>query len=460
MPAISVKKPKQKKTPVVWLIRPWIEDFSAFDHFDQPVEFLVIAAWLRHHGCSIHYIDGLRGKTPQNIGENRGDKPENALKLDKYSSLPIKKPIIFSKIPRYYKRFGIPVDTFKSHLEHLPEPQVILVTTGMTYWYQAVQGVWTVLNELSPDVPKAVGGVYAGIVPEHARQHLHGATVFPGGAGNSFYRWMSQAVGYTIPTPDINDWILPAWDLVPERTYVTFVTSRGCRRHCSYCAASLLASTWQARSLIAVRNEIERLISQFTIRDIALYDDDLGCSTPEGKKHFRDFLNMLAENTFPVRWHLPNAVSVDAVTPDTAKLMAAAGFEQPRLSLPHMDRHLDNNGLDKHACLAFHNASTNLLEAGYRTEYMSTYLITGLPGQKLRGLQHAAEQLQKIGIRPYLAQFSPIPGTRAGDIRLRQLVENFQVKDLLLTNKILSVYAHEGWTGHQYQSFAAHLKNG
>ena len=90
---------------------------------------------------------------------------------------------------------------------------------------------------------------------------------------------------------------------------------------------------------------------------------------------------------------------------------------------------------------------------------MSTYLIAGLPEQKLSWLKKAIDQLDKVGIKSYLAQFSPIPGTPAGNSRLQQLAEKLQTNDLLLTNKIFSVYEHEGWSGEEYQMLALELKN-
>jgi len=81
-----------------------------------------------------------------------------------------------------------------------------------------------------------------------------------------------------------------------------------------------------------------------------------------------------------------------------------------------------------------------------------------LPSQNIKWLQSASDQLLDIGIKPYLAQYSPIPGTPLGDIRLRQL--KYQDSgELLMTNKILSVYSHPGWSQEEYLSLNASLKH-
>lgn len=448
-----------KQRPVVWLIRPWIEDFSAFDHFDQPIGLLSLGAWLRQNGCSVYYIDSLSTiKSQEDELFDSGDT-KSSLKLSKYLSKRIEKPIIFKNIPRYYKRFGLSLEALKAEFAGLPDPQAILITTGMTYWYQAVQALVEFLHMYYPKTPIAVGGIYAGIAPEHAQTHLAKASVFSGQAGKRFFSWISKILGHTIHAPTERNSFLPAWDLVPNRSYVVYTTSRGCLRQCSYCAASLLRPLWKAQSPDIIRKEINTLILQYRVREIALYDDDLGCSTPEGQKHLADFLQMLALEDYPVRWHLPNALGIGAITSDIAKLLYQTGFEQPRLSLHHLDRHLDENGLDAGAYKAFEIAARHLVDAGYEANCLSTYLIAGLAEQKLSWLKKAIDQLDKVGIKSYLAQFSPIPGTPAGNSRLQQLAEKLRTNDLLLTNKIFSVYEHEGWSGEEYQTLALELKN-
>lgn len=444
----------------VWMIRPWIEDFSAFDHFAQPLGFLEIAARLKKSGCDVHYIDALSIPCTNDVETDCSvaSTSKSNLVLHKFHSEIIDKPSIFKTIPRHYRRFGWSGEYLRDQLATLPRPSAILITTGMTYWYAAVKGVLDVVADVAPGVPVAMGGVYAGIVPEHAARLSVVAHVFAGSVGDVFYSWLSAKAGISVSSRQRNEDIIPAWDLVQNLNFVALATSRGCTHRCAYCFASALSESWKGRSMSSLRNEIQVLVSRFGIREIALYDDDLGCPTPSGKTHFSDFLQMLANLDLPVRWHLPNALGIASVTSSIAQMMAATGFSQPRLSVNHLDRCLSKNGLDDRSLQMFSKAAAHLQNANYDPRTISAYLIAGLPGQTLDGLKRATDQLLRIGIKPYLAQYSPIPGTDSGDVRLKHLQSFVGSADLLLTNKILSVYHHDGWTGDQYQAFSAELK--
>ena len=50
-------------------------------------------------------------------------------------------------------------------------PDLILVTSLMTYWYPGVQETIQELKSRLPDVPVVLGGVYASLCFDHAKQH-------------------------------------------------------------------------------------------------------------------------------------------------------------------------------------------------------------------------------------------------------------------------------------------------
>ena len=75
----------------------------------------------------------------------------------------------------------------------------------------------------------------------------------------------------------------PARHLLPNQAYryalwpgkkiTTLITSRGCPHHCIFCDKSIFGSRWRARSARNVLDEIERIVQDFKIRSIILYDD-------------------------------------------------------------------------------------------------------------------------------------------------------------------------------------------
>ncbi len=434
----------------ILMIRPWIEDFSAFDHFAQPLGFFVIARRLMQAGIDVQYLDCLGGTLPIT-----GTPDTNKRLLHPFRAVRIGKPDPFSGIPRHYRRFGLPDDSIRDRLSGMDRPDAILVTTGMTYWFAPLLALMDLLTERFDHLPVALGGIHATIAPDHLTRLLPQARIFCGEADETFFRWVRE---HTDRDPGAVDTeVFPAWELAGPIGYAPIMTSRGCMHRCDYCVASAMSHAWQVRPVEVISREIDYLIRVHGFRHFALYDDDLGCGTREGLDHFEQILRMLCERDERGTWHTPNALGIASVTAEIARLMRTAGFEQPRLSLHHLDRRLGPRGLDDGALRAYSRAAEHLIRAGYEATALSCYVIAGLPGQRLEWLDHACNQLLSIGIRPYLAQFSPIPGTPLGDARLRQLGYRSDA-DMLLTNKILSVYRHDGWSGAEYQAFASDLK--
>jgi len=104
-------------------------------------------------------------------------------------------------------------------------------------------------------------------------------------------------------------------------------------------------------------------------------------------------------------------------------------------------------------------AADSLNAAGYQAGTISAYLTAGFPDQKLQWFEKAGQQLSDIGIKPYLSQYSPIPGTALGDRRLIQLCRTDTVESMLATNKILSVFSHPGWTADELQNLVTNWRH-
>jgi hypothetical protein len=435
----------------IWMIRPWIDDFTAYDHFSHPLGFLTLANRLRKTGFEIKYVDCLSRDFSGANARLRTDRNG----CGEYTSHPIKKPPAFIDIPRQYKHYGMSPEDLERTLLSLPAPGAILITSGMTYWYPSIVSVVECIKSVQPAAPVALGGVYPTICPDHAQTHCDAEYICDGHVPAQFFSWLSARTGIEIPAGILERSSIPAWDLVCHLTYGLISSSRGCLHNCRYCGAKSLNPEYSTTDFEAIRIEIEILSGIHGIRNIGFYDDDLGGSAG---RRFIELLEFLKARAFPVKWHLPNALNASVIDDESAALMMACGFEQPRLSLPDMDARVGNNGLNDSTIKAFVRAGNCLRKAGYRDDRISMYLIAGLTGQKLSWIEKACAQLQNAGIKPYLAQFSPVPGTPLGDERLTGLGFQ-QTHELLLTNKILSVYRHKGWTSGEYLDLATRIKN-
>ncbi|MBN1549850.1 radical SAM protein [bacterium] len=424
------------RNKVIWMVRPWIEDFSAYDHFAQPLGFLVLYRILESLGYQVFYIDLLTEITSAlRLRKNSDGRSE-------YSSKCIDKPTVFKNIPRYFKRYGIDEEVFSERVCAMTRPDTVLITTGMTYWYTGLKQTISCIKKMFPDVPVFLGGTYATLCPQHALALPDVNDVIQGNPQVKFFKMLASSTDDRTIVKNLHSHHLPPWQLLPQTTYAVITTRFGCSNHCRYCAVNKIHPDRESKPMEQIEQEIEHILTFQTIRNIALYDDDLGDDT---HKHFSSFLKFLSQKDYPIKWHIPNALFAGAVTEDMAYRMKQTGFVQPRLSLNYIDKRMTPTGLDKQSMNLIEKASKKLYEAGYTEGQISAYLIAGLPDQTLTMLVNSGLQLIDIGVKPYISQFSPVPGTPLGDIRIRQLKETLLSDDLLLTNKILSVYCHPGW---------------
>src|SRR4029077_16336601 len=90
-------------------------------------------------------------------------------------------------------------------------------------------------------------------------------------------------------SPAVDEFGEPAWDLIDPRTYppaphgmiarafplAPIITSRGCPYKCSYCSAPVTAGKkMRYRDPTKVADEIERLISEYGVKEIQIEDDN------------------------------------------------------------------------------------------------------------------------------------------------------------------------------------------
>ena len=151
------------------LINPPLWDFSAFDLWAKPLGLLYLAATLRANGYRVHWLDVLDPHFPQ-ARDLFPVCPRKRYGIGKYFRQRLARPPALKEIPRYYYRFGVPPRLFRDALLDIPEPQAVLITSLMTYWYPGVQEAVSLVKEVFPRTPVVLGGLYAGLLPDHARR--------------------------------------------------------------------------------------------------------------------------------------------------------------------------------------------------------------------------------------------------------------------------------------------------
>jgi len=399
--------------PHILLVNPWIHDFAAYDFWAKPLGLLILGGILRDHGARISYLDCLDRFHPS---AESGPLPPVRCGRGPYLKTIIAKPPGLEEIPRNFCRYGIPPDWFRKDLEALDPPDLVLVTSLMTYWYPGVRETITVIKSVFPDVPLVLGGIYATLCSDHASHTCGADRVVTGPGEGAILPLLDQLIGWS-PAPrfdpqDLDTLTRPVLDLEHQLAHVPVLTSRGCPFQCAYCASHRLQPRMMRRHPASVVDEIAYWHKRHGVRDFAFYDDAL---LVDADRHIIPLLEGIVAAGVDVRFHTPNALHIRAVTRPLARLMRQAGFHTIRLGL-ETTAFEGRRTMDRKVTEAeFSRTVGHLKAAGFDAGQVGAYLLAGLPGQDIAGVEASIAAVKQAGITPVIAHYTPIPHTPMWD---------------------------------------------
>jgi radical SAM superfamily enzyme YgiQ (UPF0313 family) len=394
--------------PHILLVNPWIHDFAAYDFWAKPLGVLVLAALLRQHGCTVSYVDCLDRFHPRAPAAD----PRRRCGRGPYLKTRLPKPTALPDVARRFSRYGIKPEWLREDLQSLPRPDMILVTSMMTYWYPGVQETIGVLRDIFVDVPLILGGIYATLCREHARRNSGADRVVSGAAEAVLLDLVADVTGFRpaarFDPQDLDTYPHPAHDLQHRISCVPLLTAKGCPFACAYCAAKKLNPDRMTRSPEGVVDEISRWHRDFGVRDFVFYDDALLAQT---EHHAVPLFERVIRHGLKIRFHTPNALHIRWITPAVARLMKRSGFETVRLGLETAgpSRRLEQE--QKVTADEFQRAAGCLKQAGFEKRQIGAYLLAGLPGQSFEEIAASIQIVKDNGVTPILAHYSPIPHT-------------------------------------------------
>jgi len=385
----------------ILLINPWIVDFAAYNLWIEPLGLLTLGAALRDNGYSVSLLDCL--------APYPGSPSRRAYGQGRFAKTDLAKPGPVAHVPRRFGRYGLPVEQFDAALAALPTPDLVLVTSGMTYWYPGVVEAIGRVRACFGAVPVALGGVYASLCPEHARAHS-GADRVVEGPGVVAALEMADEVSGGRSDPqryaDPRTWPPPAHDLA-SRPYAAVLTSWGCPLRCTYCASHRLQPSFVQRPPEAVVDEVQSCWRR-GVRDVTFYDDALLVGADQ---HLAPILEGIRRRRLDLRFHTPNGLHARLITAELATLMRRAGFTTVRLSLETTDAQRQQATGGKVDSPAFERAVAHLQAAGFGPAELGAYILAGLPGQPLEEVERTVRWVHSLKVQAKLALYSPIPGT-------------------------------------------------
>lgn len=401
----------------VLFVQPPVYDFSCHDYWLKPYGLLQMAGLFQsagHEVCVFDFLDRF-AHDPDGI-HSRSD----AFGRGTYPREFVDKPSAFREIPRRYKRYGRSQGEFEELLGHQGPFDAVMLTCGMTYWYPGAHEVVRSIRNLHPDASIYMGGAYATLCRDHA---------------------LTQPVRVVIHS-DLEDWFSsfglslqefwmqkPLWEVYPRIPYLVTRLSRGCRYRCTYCAISRFFPGQLSFDPERIADQVIDSLRPET-RDVVFYDDTLLAHPDLLRTCCR---KIRARRS--VRFHTPIGLSCREITPAVATILKELGFETLYLSLETTDASVQKATGGKVNTDGFKTAVDRLLKAGFSGESVSVYLLAGHPDLSADRVSEDIERVREMGIKPYLAEFSPIPGTPDGDRCLPG--HSF---DPLLTNKTFRAY--------------------
>jgi len=395
-------------TPHILLVNPWIHDFAAYDVWAKPSGLLQIASILRDHGYTVSYVDCL------NRFHERAPKSNPYARHGRgpYLKKRINKPAGFKDIPRYFSRYGIKKEWLKEDLLSIKRPDLILVTTMMTYWYPGTVETIKFLKEFYQDIPVVLGGIYPTLCKDHAVANSGADIVISGAGEQKILELAGQISGFhkkqEFNPEDMDTLPYPAYDLQTLITYIPIMTSRGCPFSCSYCASSFLNNKFTQRNPNRVTDEVLYWHKKYNVRDFILYDDAF-LVNPE--HHAIPILTNLINAKTNIRFHTPNALHIREITKEVATLMFHAGFTTIRLGLETASFKRGDRFDKKVTYTEFMRAVSCLKDAGFKKKMIGAYILAGLPNQSIESIKESLEYVNQCGITPIMAYYTPIPHT-------------------------------------------------
>jgi len=227
-------------------------------------------------------------------------------------------PLGLLKLASYHRLKGDTVELVRGCVKPVRKPDSIYVTSLFTWAWRPVWSAVRFYKRLFPNVEVWLGGLYASLLPEHAR--LSGA--------DHVY------VGVFEEAEDL----MPAYDLVPEWDGSIIFTSRGCNRRCPYCAV------WRIEGRINLcKKSIRHLVYPGHTR-IILWDNNI-LQNPYWREIFHELIWFSRVRGMRVDFN--QGLDARLITDEIAELLSKMrlmcvrlSYDQSRLR-PHVERAIE-----------------------------------------------------------------------------------------------------------------------
>ena len=429
----------------ILFVNPYIYDFTAYDLWLRPLGLLYIASVVKKYtDGEVFWIDTL-----DRFQDSTGEKSKEDGR-GKFSREIVKKTGIYKKVPRNYSRYGIPYENFLQKIDRIPDVDMILITSLMTFWIDGLTVTIKALRNRFHRAKIVLGGVLPTLVHEKILKKMVDADIFLKGYGEEkILDLIRDNHGKVYEHPDfseIDNIPFPAFELLSNKKVLPVLTSRGCPYRCSYCASYILNPGFLERKADSILEEIHSSHEKYGTENFIIFDDALLVN--KNSRFFNVFTRL--KKNINAKFHTPNGLHAREIDEKTAGLLFESGFRTTILSFESIKPEILSKSSHKVNIENMINAVDNLEKAGFSRNEIEVYLLFGYPGQSLKDIEEALMFVRDLGVVPHLSYFSPVPGT---DDFFSLQKAGILSKDLNLYegNKIFFVYSKSGLSEDEIQ---------
>jgi len=385
--------------PKILLVNPPIYDFTAYDFWLKPYGLLAVAGFFQNN-ADFKLFDYLDRSHP--FMASKKDLQPDRWGRGRFYCQKIPSPQCLKKIPRYFRRFGLPQSIFTDFLKKAGHFDFVFIQTMMTYWYPAVQEVIRDIRTALPRAKIVLGGNYVTLCSTHAKKLepdflVEGSNLLP----------LSEYLNIE-PVP-----LQPAlWQAYEKLNVGVLKLTEGCPFNCTYCSVPKVYGAFKPRPLDRSLAELDLLL-KLNAQNIAFYDDAL-IFKPE--MVLVPFLKEILKRNLKVNFHTPNALNARFITEDLARLLVQTGFKTFYLGFESASEKWQHCTGRKVSSDELEKAVDCLTTAGASPHEITAYQIVGHPKSDIQHLEETMRFAAGLGIRGMLADFSPIPRTQDGKL--------------------------------------------
>ncbi len=430
------------------LINPFIYDFSAYNFWSKPMGLLYVGSILRRNGFKISLIDCMEVDKKRKKEDGRGH----------YLKEKVEKPKALSGIEKPFRRYGISPQELKRRMLEIEKPEVVLVTSLMTYWYVGTLEVVKIVREVFPHSKIVVGGIYPTLCENHAKEKMEMADlVVKNDELDLFYRYLEETLSVNLEFKpgdlEFNIWPYPAFDLYMDLDFVPIVTSFGCYFQCTYCAAKYLHPKIKKRDPKNVIAEISHWVS-LGVKRFVLYDD---CFLQDKENHAIPILNGLKSLSGEIQIFNPNGLNAQFIDFQVGELLLQAGFREVRIGLESANPLTQRRTGGKVDRRIFENAISVLKSVGFRGRDIHVYLLAGIPFQRWEEVKEGIDYVLEMGCQPHIAEYSPCPHTEMFE-RFKAFARFPIEEEPLFQNNSVFPFAWSGFKEEDLQFLKGYLR--